>query len=81
MYKLGEKSSKHFLNLEKSRACQNILRKICSEAQKITDLIFDFYANFFKEKLETNSESLDNFLNGIFIPSLSEIQSCTNCLC
>ena len=68
------------MNLEKSRACQNILRKICCEAQEITDLtkistaIFDFYANLFKEKLKSNSESLNNFLNDLSIPSLSETQ-------
>ena len=75
-----EKSNKYFLNLEKSRACQNILHKICSETQEITDLtkinttIFDFYANLFKEKLKTNSESLNNFLNDLSIPSLSETE-------
>ena len=68
------------MNLEKSRTCQNILRKICSETQEITDLpkintaFFDFYANLFKEKLKTNSESLNNFLNDLFVPSLSETQ-------
>ena len=68
------------MNLEKSRACKNILRKICSETQEITDLtkintaIFDFYANLFKEKLKTNIESLNNFLSDLSIPSLSETQ-------
>ena len=68
MYELGEKSNKYFLNLEKNRACQNILRKICSETQEITALTklnsttFDYYANLFKEKLETNSESFNHFL-------------------
>ena len=68
------------MKLEKSRSCQNILRKVCSETQEITDLtktnfaIFDFSANLFKEKLETNSESLNNFFNGISILSLSETQ-------
>ena len=37
-YELGEKWNKYFLNLEKSRACPNILRKIFSENQEITDL-------------------------------------------
>ena len=80
-YELGEKSNKYFLNLEKSRACQNILHKICSKTQEITDLtkinttIFDFFANLFKEKLKTNGESLNNFLNDLSIPSLSELRS------
>ena len=79
-YELGEKSNRYFLNLEKSRACQNILSKSCSKNQEITHLtqmnsaIFDFYANLFKEKLETKSDSLNNFLNDISIPSLSETQ-------
>ena len=77
---LGEKSNKYFLNLEKCRAHKNILRKICSETQEITDLtkintaIFDFYANLFKEKLKTNIESLKKFLNDLSIPPLSETQ-------
>ena len=29
-YERGEKSNKYFLNVEQSRACQNILVKICS---------------------------------------------------
>ena len=68
------------MNLEKSRTCQNILRKICSETQELTDLtkintaIFDFPANLFKEKLKMNSESPNNFLNDLSIPSLSETQ-------
>ena len=79
-YELSEKSNKYFLNLEKSRASKNILRKICFETQEITDLtkintaIFDFYANLFKEKLKTNIESLNNFLNDLSIPSLSGSQ-------
>ena len=58
--------NKYFLNLEKSWACQNILCKICSKTQEITGLtkinsaIFDFYANLSEEKLEMNSERLNN---------------------
>ena len=79
-YELGEKSNKYFLNLEKSRARKNILRKICSETQEITDLtkintnICDFHTNLFKEKLKTNIERLNNFLNDLSIPSFSETQ-------
>ena len=57
------------MNLEKNQAYQNILRKICSETQEITDLtkintaISDFYANLF-----------NNFLNYLSIRSLSETQ-------
>ena len=68
------------MNLEKSRACQNILRNICCETQEITDLtkistaIFDSYANLFIEKLKSSSERLNNFLNDLSIPSLSKTQ-------
>ena len=68
------------MNLQKSRARKNVLRKICSETQQITDLtkintaVFEFYANLFKEKLKTNIESLNNFLSDLSIPSLSETQ-------
>ena len=37
-YELGEKSNKYFLNLEKYRASQNVLHKICVESQEITNL-------------------------------------------
>ena len=78
-YELGEKSNKYFLNLDKTQACQSILRKIWSETHeinvtKINSTIFYFYANIFKVKLKTNSESLDNFLNDISIPFLWETQ-------
>ena len=36
-YELAKKSIKYFLNLQKSQGCQNILCKICSETQEITD--------------------------------------------
>ena len=58
---LGEKSNKYFLNLEKSRSRQNILRKICTETQERTDLAkinssnFDFY------------DFLNDFSRSIFI--------------
>ena len=61
------------MNLEKTRSLKNILRKICSETQEITDLT-KIYANLFKEKLKTNIESLNNFLSDLSIPSLSETQ-------
>ena len=68
------------MNLEKSQACQNILRNICSDTQEITHLtkinsaIFDIYANILIEKLEAQSESLNDLLNNISIPSLSKTQ-------
>ena len=42
-----------------------------TDLTKINSTISD-YANLFKDKLETNSESLTNFLNDISIPCLSE---------
>ena len=41
---------------------------------KINNAICDFYANLFKEKLKTNSENLNNFLNDLSILSLAETQ-------
>ena len=45
-----------------------------TDLTKIKAAFFDFYENLFKKKLETNSKSFDNFLNDIYIPSLSETQ-------
>ena len=41
---------------------------------KINFTIFDFYPNLFQEKLRTNSESLNKFLNNISISFLSETE-------
>ena len=56
------------------------MQKICSKTQEITNFtkincaIYYFYANFFHEKLEVSSESLNSFLKDTSIPSQSETQ-------
>ena len=53
-YKYGEKSTKFFLNLEKTRAHQNKIRNILINGNEITDQkevnneLFTFYNNLFK---------------------------------
>ena len=85
-YELGGKSNKYFWNLEIIEIvkifCVRFASRLWSPSSKtpITDLtkinsvIFNVYTNLFKEKLEINSESLNNFLNDISIPSLSETE-------
>ena len=65
------------MNPEKSPACQKILRKFCFGTQEKTDLtkINPAFLTSMKISLKkTNSKSFDNFLNDIYIPSLSETQ-------
>ena len=53
-YELGEKSSKFFLNLEKQRAVNSLLKKIIvnndeiTEPSKLNFELYTFYLNFFK---------------------------------
>ena len=83
-YEFGEKSNKFFLNLEKHRATQNVVRKIISKDQEITELpkinniIFEFYQNLFSEKQYPDEDHLNNILSSIDIPSLNneEMLSC-----
>ena len=58
-YKYGEKSSKFFLNLEKSRAAQSTFRNITKDkknpyicCKRINQELFDFYKGLFSENLK-----------------------------
>ena len=44
------------------------------DIQKINSVFFYFYANLFKEKLETNTENPSDFLKKLSTPSLSKCQ-------
>ena len=64
----------YLLNLEKHQACQNILRKVCSNEEftdllKINCVIFDFYTDHYK-KLKINTKNISNFLKSLSICSL-----------
>ena len=45
-YKYGEKSSKFFLNLEKSRAAQSTFRNITKDKKNLTYVVKELIKNF-----------------------------------
>ena len=85
-YKLGEKSSRYFLGLEKRNKTKTHLRKLVTgnEVNEITDPkhirseLKSFYSNLYKRRsMKTEAECLE-YLNSINIPCLtdSDTQSC-----
>ena len=82
-YEFGEKSNKFFLNLEKSRAKQNTLRKLIYKGKEINHLslinseIFQFYEKLFQKNQNVNEISICNLLSDLSVPSLSEEQKNT----
>ena len=84
-YEVGKKSNKFFLTLEKRRATQNIVHKVLSNEQEITDLsktniskinthIYQFYQNLYNEKQNISEDSSCNLLNDLTVPSLTTEQ-------
>ena len=79
-YEFGEKSNKFFLNLEKSHAKENTVRKLISKGEEINDLstvnsnIFHFYENLFKKNQNINETSFSNLFSKLSVPSLSNKQ-------
>ena len=75
-YEFGEKSGK-YLTLEKCRATQNIIRKLLSNEQEITDLskinthIYHIYQHLYNEKQNTSEDSICDFLNDLAVLSLT----------
>ena len=80
-YKFGQKSNNLFLTIEKRRSTQNIVRKVLSNEQEITDLskintpIYQFYQHIYMEKQNISEDSICNFLNDLTVPSLTTEQS------
>ena len=81
-YEHGEKSSKFFLNLEKSRAVQNQIRNILignkevNSQQDINNELYLHYKNLFNERQHLSEHDINNFLNGVSkFPQLSTEQS------
>ena len=77
-YEYGEKSSKFFLNLENHRAAQNTVKKILNRNdleitnfEKINKELLYFYENLFKKKNTCTKEKLEQFLNSISLPTLT----------
>ena len=77
-YEHGEKSSKFFLNLEKTRSTQSTIRNITKDKKnltchkKINQELFDFYKGLFSENLNVSKNEIMQFLNLVSIPQLTE---------
>ena len=80
-YEHGEKSSKFFLNLERTRSTQSTIRNITKDKKnltchkKINQELFDFYEGLFSENLNVSKNEIKQFLNLVSIPQLTEDQS------
>ena len=74
---LGERSSKHFLNLEKQNKINKEIRQLSTEngdvisgQDGISNEIFKFYSNLYKTK-DTEEIDIDTLLNHTDIPKLT----------
>ena len=81
-YEHGEKSSKFFLNLEKSRAVQNQIRNILKDniginnQKDINKELYLYYKNLFNKRQHLSEHDINNFLNTVSnFPQLSTEQS------
>ena len=80
-YEHGKKSSKFFLNFEKTRSTQSTSRNITKDKKnltchkKINQELFDFYKGLFSENLKVSKNEIKQFLNLVSIPQLTEYQS------
>ena len=76
-YEYGEKSSKFFLNLEKTRSTQSTIRNITKDKKNLTchkrinQELFDFYKGLFSENLNVSKNEIMQFLNLVSIPQLT----------
>ena len=78
-FEKGEKSTKFFLNLEKSNYLKNTIRNICvnkenpekfsKEPKEILDHVRSFYENLFERKCNKSTIQSLNFLNTIKNPT------------
>ena len=82
-YEYGEKSSKFFLNLEKSRAMQGQVRTVIyndketNDETEINNHIYSFFNYLYKETLSFSSNDLKTYLNTISFPKLTKEKSKT----
>ena len=80
-YENGEKSTKFFLNLEKPRSSQGVVRSILKNKievknqSEINNELYKFYKNLFKENLNTPKEAISSFLENINLPTLTNEQN------
>ena len=79
----GEKSSKFFLNLDKSRAIQGQVRTVIyndketNDETEINNHIYSFFNYLYKETLSFSSNNLETYLNTISFPKLTKEKSKT----
>ena len=80
-YKLGEKSPKLFLNLEKSRAILGQVRTVINNAKEANDEtetsnhIYSFFNYLYRETLSFSSNIIEAYLNTISFPKLTKEKS------
>ena len=83
-YELGEKSSKFFLNLEKERAVNSLLKKIIvndneiTEPSKLNFELYTFYQKLFQKSVFKSTNEISQFLEPIQFPKITneEISIC-----
>ena len=79
-YEDGEKSTKFFLNLEKSRAEKSTIKKLEIDKKEIVDqsLIIgelkSFYQNLFKKSTDNTKDQLKDFLDKVNVRQLNQEQ-------
>ena len=79
-YEQGEKSSNFFLNLEKSRSVQGLIRRIFTNnkevtgSNKINKELYNFYNNLFTEKNVVSYAATSDYLKNVSIPQLNDEQ-------
>ena len=77
-YEHGEKSSKFFLNLEKSRAIQGQVRTVIyndketNDETEINNHIYSFFSYLYKETSFLTSNNLKTYLNTNSFPKLTK---------
>ena len=82
-YEHGEKSSKFFLNLEKSRAIQGQVRTVIyndketNDETVINNHIHSFFNYLYKETLSFSNNNPETYLNTISFPKLTKEKSKT----
>ena len=81
-YQYGEKSTKHFLNLEKQQAANGIVKKIIKNDIEITDhlkiqhKLKMFYEQLFKKTICNSNSKIVSFLDNISIPVIMSFSIC-----
>ena len=84
-YEKGEKSTKYFLNLEKTNSIKNTIRNLCvvneqkevvetSDESLIINHAHDFYKTLFRRRSTKSIQACSKFLDKIDTPLLSEDQ-------